>query len=264
MLADYRHSPHLAQWALYDRLVGIVHETIRGVEGDGLPLRVLEIGAGHGGYTDSLLAGGCEVTVAEMSRPSVEFLRSRYGLNDRLTLIFDPNLGLADVGEGFSLVVCVSLLHHVPDYLAILGRIIERIGPGGAILLLEEPLWYPRLDRLTRVLDRGAYLTWRLGQGRIREGLASMRRRFRGIPLEAERDQIVYYHVVRQGVDERAVCRFLAHRFVRVEPFCYWSNHLAAIHRPAERMRLKNTFGIRAVGSSSDRQRAHDGTAESD
>jgi SAM-dependent methyltransferase len=247
--ADYRHSPHLAQWALHERLVGILHAAVLAVADQGLRLKVLEIGAGHGGFADSLLAAGCEVTRVEMSRPSFELLRARYGLNPRLTAIFDPTLGLADVGEGHSLVVSVSLLHHIPDYIEFLGRLTGRIAGAGTLLALEEPLWYPRVGTLTRTFDRGAYLVWRLRQGRVRQGLTSMRRRLRGIQLEADPGKIVYYHVVRQGVDEEAVRSFLAQRFERVEAFRYWSNHLAAARRPAELMGLMNTFGIRAVGA---------------
>jgi hypothetical protein len=245
---DYRHSPHLAQWALYDRLVGIVHRAIRATADAGLPLRVLEIGAGHGGYTSVLLAAGCEVTMVEMSRASVESLRARYGTNERLTAIHDPEADLTDVGQGYSLVVCISVLHHIPDYIELLERITDHVGLGGSMLLLQEPLWYPRMGLLTRTVDRCAYLAWRLGQGNVGDGFTSMWRRFRGVPLEARPGQIVYYHVARQGVDEEAVCRFLERRFTSVEPLPYWSNHLAAIRRPAELAGMTNTFGIRATG----------------
>ncbi len=247
-LADYRHSPHLAQWALRDRLIRILHATVRAVADQGLPLKVLEVGAGHGGYTDSLLAAGCDVTTVDMSRRSLELLRTRYGQNRHLSTVFDPNLALTEAGEGHSLVVCVSLLHHIPDYTRSLARITDRLARGGSLLALEEPLWYPRVGAMTRTFDRGAYLLWRIGQGKVREGLASMRRRLRGIPLEAERDRIVYYHVVRHGVDEEALRRSLVHRFEHVETFRYWSNHLSVARRPAELMRLTNTFGIRAMG----------------
>lgn len=50
---DYRRgSPHLAQLGLYDRLVEVLRGTVRRLAEQGLPLRVLEIGAGHGGFTE--------------------------------------------------------------------------------------------------------------------------------------------------------------------------------------------------------------------
>lgn len=245
---DYRHSPHLAQWALFDRLVSITLRTLRTVADAGLPLRVLEIGAGHGSYTGPMLAAGCEVTLVEMSRASHESLQARYATNERLTTIHDPGADLTDVGRGYSLVVVISVLHHIPDYMEFLERITDRVTPGGAVLLLQEPLWYPRVARFSRMVDRGAYLVWRLGQRNVREGIKSMRRRFLGIPLEAKPGEIIYYHVVRQGVDEEAICHFLDRRFTSVESMRYWAHHLAAIRRPAELAGLTNTFAVRATG----------------
>ena len=58
---DYRRgSPHLAQLGLYDRLVEVLRGTVRRLAEQGLPLRVLEIGAGHGGFTEPALALGCD------------------------------------------------------------------------------------------------------------------------------------------------------------------------------------------------------------
>jgi SAM-dependent methyltransferase len=247
-LVNYRHSPHLAQWRLHDRLVGVLHGTISELSDAGLPPRVLEIGAGHGGYAGFALAAGCEVTVAEMSTPAFRDLEARYGANDRLTAVADPGATLSGVGDGFALAVCISVLHHIPDYLDLLRRVTARLLPGGALLTLQDPLWYPRVGRATRAVDRGAYLTWRVGQGNVGEGLAAMRRRLRGVYPEAKDEEIVYHHVVRQGVDERAVEAELAGRFSGVEVFPYWSNHLGAVHRAADAAGLANTFGVRATG----------------
>lgn len=245
---QYPHTPHLAQWPLRDRLVGVLHETLATVADAGLPPRVLEIGAGHGTYAGEALAAGCAVTVAEMSRPSLDRLTERYGGNGRLVARHDPAAELSEVGDGYAVALCVSVLHHVPDYLALLDRMIEALLPGGALLTFEDPLWYPGVGAVTRRLDRAAYLTWRVGQGDVRRGAASMRRRFRGLYPMPATGEIGYYHVVRSGVDEVAVQRRLADRFGSVEIVRYWSNHLGAARRPAEMARLANTFGMRATG----------------
>jgi SAM-dependent methyltransferase len=245
---DYRNSPHLAQWALYDRLVGVFHATVAALSDAGLPLRVLEIGAGHGGYTGPALAAGCEVTAVEMSPRVFLDVEARYATNDSLTAILDPDAALTGAGEGYALAMCMSVLHHIPDYLDLLQRIADRLLPGGAILTLQDPLWYPRRGRVTRAVDRGAYLAWRIGQGNVVEGMAAMRRRLRGVYPEAKAGEIVYHHVVRQGVDEEAVAASLARRFAHVDVLPYWSNHLAAIRGVAEAAGLENTFGVRATG----------------
>lgn len=245
---DYPHSPHLAQRPLSDRLVATLHDTIGGLSAAGLPLRVLEIGAGHGGYTGHALAAGCDVTAVEMSEPSFDTLRHRYGSNDRLRTVLDPAADLSDAGSGYALILAISVLHHIPDYLDLLDRLSARLLPGGAMLTLQDPLWYPRVSPVTRAADRGAYLAWRVAQGNVRQGWSAMRRRLRGAYPVSEEGEIVYYHVVRQGVDEREVLGRLGDRFADVELLPYWSNHLGAIHRVAERAGMRNTFGIRATG----------------
>src|ERR1039458_7593315 len=65
---DYhRGSPHLSYWPLHDRLVATIRSQLTHLADAGLPLRVLELGAGHGGFTEPALAFGCEVTAIEMS-----------------------------------------------------------------------------------------------------------------------------------------------------------------------------------------------------
>lgn len=213
-----------------------------------MPARVLEIGAGHGGYTSALLAAGCDVTAVDFSPPALSRLMAKYGGNPRLTTVADPAGDLASVGSGYALVLCVSVLHHVPDYLAFLDRAADLVGPGGSLLTLQDPLWYPRVDRLTRAFDRTAYLIWRVGQGEGRQGFAAMRRRMRRMPQEVAPGAIVYYHVTRRGIDEQAVAKLLASRFGRVQLLSYWSNHLGAVRLVAERAGLENTFSALAAG----------------
>jgi SAM-dependent methyltransferase len=247
-LVDYRHSPHLAQWPLYDRLAGFIFETVSGLPDTGTPHRVLEVGAGHGGYTELLLATGCEVTVVEVTRPPLQRLEARYGAHERLTGVLDPDLSLRDAEGGYSLALCVSLLHHIPDYLEFLRRITGRLLPRGALVTVQDPLWYPRVARLTRIADRSAYLTWRIGRGRFHQGVAAMVRRLRRMYPEERAGETVYYHVARQGVDEEAVAALLENRFAQVEVLSYWSHHLAAMRRGAELAGMINTFAVRATG----------------
>jgi SAM-dependent methyltransferase len=245
---DYPHSPHLAQPVLRGRLVALFLETLQAVSERGLPPRLLEVGAGHGGYTAEALAAGCDVTSVELSGPSFQKLEARYGSNERVTTILDPAGSLSEVGTGYSVVLCLSVLHHVPDYLAFIDRVAGRLARGGALLTLQDPLWYPRLGRTTRTVDRAAYLAWRIGHGNPRQGFAAMMRRRRGVYPESIPGEIGYYHVVRQGVDENAVARRLAACFDHVDLRTYWSNHLAAVRRPAEACGLANTFAAHATG----------------
>ena len=246
---DYRAgSPHLAHWQLHDHLTGVLRRHVRQVGESGLPLTVLEIGAGHGGYTEPALAAGAEVTAVEMARPSLRRLTERFGANPGFRAVPDADGTLAAVRGHFSLVLCVAVLHHIPDYLSYLDRLVGHVTPGGSLLTLQDPLWFPRTPRATRLLDRAAYYTWRLGRGDLARGASTVGRRLRGVYDEANPSDMVEYHVVRQGVDEAAVRSRLGPHFERVELLPYWSNQLSAGQWLGDRLGCRNTFGVSAVG----------------
>lgn len=249
---DYRvGSPHLAHWELYDRLLGIVRRCIRDLGAAGLGLDVLEVGAGHGRYTEPVLAAGCRLTAIEASRPSLAMLEHRYGANEHFHAVFDPDGSLSEVDSRFSLILIVSVLHHIPDYLTFLRRATDLLVPGGALLTLQDPLWYQRLDRPSYLLNRGGYYVWRLGQGNARQAIATLSRRVRGVYDEANPADMVEYHVVRDGVDEEAVATLLEDRFATVDLLPYWSNQLGLVQRLGDHLGMANTFGVRASGYKS-------------
>src|SRR5690349_18586542 len=103
---DYAEgSPHIRHHALRTRIV----DTLQGVVGELLDARgacrVLEVGAGHGTFTDHLVALGADVVVTEMSAPSAARLRARFRHNPRVQVQLDPDgLGPAP-DERFDLVV---------------------------------------------------------------------------------------------------------------------------------------------------------------
>ena len=140
---DYRlGSPHLTHSSLIHRLTDLLFQTLYLVEAAGLPLTVLEIGAGHGGYTEPMLAAGWEVTATEMSRASLTRMCERYGRNDRFEGLFDSNGSLDVVGDRrFSLVVASAVLHHIPDYLSFVsGPVVSASKVGWGILFLSGPV----------------------------------------------------------------------------------------------------------------------------
>ncbi len=246
---DYREgSPHLQHWSLYDRLSDLLRESLSEVVARGLPPTVLEIGAGHGGFTEVALAAGGRVTATDLSRPSVERLARRYRDNEALVARFDPTGDLAVLGdERFSLVVCASVLHHIPDYVSFLdGPVLDHLAPGGSFLSVQDPLWYPTVGAINRRVDRWSFLAWRLFRGRYRQGLATMVRRLRGVYDEENPADMVEYHVVRQGVDQDVVARRLAARFASVEVGSYWSTPAGSLQGLGERLGLANTFYVRA------------------
>jgi SAM-dependent methyltransferase len=249
---DYRKgSPHLAHLALHDRLVEVLRRTVNRLAGQGLPLRVLEIGAGHGGFTMQALALGCDVTAVDMSRPSIVELQRRFGTNPKLQALCVPDGKLDDVDGDYTLLMCVSVLHHIPDYVDFLREASQRIVRGGALLTLQDPVWYSRHPAAHRA-ERAAYFAWRLGQGSPVEGLQTRLRRMRGAFDKANPRDMVEYHVVRNGVDEEAVLSFARGAFAEATLIPYWSSQLGVAQRLGERVSLHNTFGIVAHGYNSE------------
>lgn len=242
--ADYRAgSPHLAHHGLRDRLLHVLHAELIRIAQPGRPLRVLEVGAGHGGYTEPVLAAGHEVVAVEMSAASLAELRRRFGSNDRFAGVHDVYGSLAAVTGDFDVVLAVSVLHHVPDYLGYLDQLTGLLRPGGSLLSLQDPLWYARRP-VTHRLDRTLYLLWRVGRGDLRRGVATVVRRLRGVYDEANPSDLVEYHAVREGLDELAMRERLARAYGSVEVLEYWSNQLSVGQALGERASWLNTFGV--------------------
>ncbi|MDK1345867.1 methyltransferase domain-containing protein [Streptomyces sp. 378] len=240
-------SPHIRHHTIRDRLIGDLHTLVQQVTDRNGQCRVLELGAGHGTFTDHLVAAGAQVTVTEMSEPSVRFLRSRFHRNPQVTVIHDKDGTAACQAGPLDAVVCISVLHHIPDYLGTVRQLIERIVPGGAFLSVQDPLWYPRRSRVSLSLDRNAYFLWRLGQGQLRRGLATRLRRLRGVYDDANEADMVEYHVVRDGVDEEALRDLLAPAFATVEVRRYWSTQSGLLQAVGERLFPPTTFGLVAT-----------------
>lgn len=248
---DYRvGSPHLQHRAIFDRLTALICDNLTVTTSRGLPSSVLEVGAGHGGMTEPVLARGYRVTVTEMSRASADILRRRYSVNDRLRVLHDPDGTLTGLGdERFATLLCSSVLHHIPDYLGFLDRVVKRhMLVGGSLVSVQDPLVYDRIRSLTHRFDRGAYLAWRLTLGNRRAGLSSLSRRLRGAYSDSEPGDMVEYHVVRRGLDEEAIYGWLERRFEEVVIDRYWSNQSALAQRIGDRMSIENTFAMQARG----------------
>jgi SAM-dependent methyltransferase len=220
---------------------------IRELTDQGLPLRVLEIGAGHGGFTELALAMGCEVTAVDMSKPSVIELRRRFGTNPNFRAVYDPSGTLPDVENDYSMLMFVSVLHHVPDYMLFLKMACQRITNGGALLTLQDPLCYSR-HRMAHRVDQAAYFFWRLSQGNLTKGIRTRLRRIRGILDDTNPSDMVEYHVVRDGVDEEEILSFAKAAFSEASLLTYWSNQLDLAQRLGDQFGLHDYFGIIAKG----------------
>jgi hypothetical protein len=247
---DYvKGSPHLRHAKLRamveDRLTTAVGETIAR---QGL-CHVLEIGAGHGTFTDCLLRAGAKVTVTEASEASANMLKVKYEGNDLVEVLYDETgEDVLTRGRSFDAVACISVLHHIPDYVSFVERLTACLNPSGWFFSVQDPLWYPRRPKRVHRATRIAYLAWRLGQGNFRMGLSTLVRRLRGVYSETNPSDLIEYHAVRDGVDELALHSVLSPRFDTVEVFTYWSTQSPLFYRLGARTQMRSEFGILAEG----------------
>jgi SAM-dependent methyltransferase len=241
-------SPHIKHHRLRQRIVEELQESVRAVADARGECRVLELGAGHGTFTDHIVAAGATVEVTEMSAPSAAELRRRFRHNADVTVVDDPDGSRALSGDPVDLVVCLSVLHHIPDYLSAVAGMLGRIRPGGGFVSFQDPLWYPRRSWLSMRVDRAAYLAWRLPRGDVGRGVATAVRRARGVWDETNPADMVEYHVMRNGVDECALRDLLASQFRDVRLTTYWSSQGSLPQALGSLAGQPNTFGLVARG----------------
>lgn len=244
-------SPHLSHAPLRTEIEERLATLVRSQISRAGSCKVLEVGAGHGTFTQALLYAGASVTVTEMSEPSANLLRARYAGNDLVTVVYDPDgTAGAKLAPSHSMVVLVSVLHHIPDYLNAVAKLIEGLPSESAFFCAQDPSWYPSRSRIANAADRGAYLLWRVGQGDYSRGLKTRVRRLRGLYDDSNASDMVEYHVVRQGVNEHALIELLAGQFTTVTLWEYWSTQSRILQRLGDALNLRSTFGISATGRS--------------
>lgn len=100
---------------------------------------LLDVGAGTGNLTEKLLANDCRVIASDVSERMLDDLDARYGGSGRLTTLVLGGTDLRPLADASAdLVGAYSVLHHVPDYLALVDDMTRVVRPGGVILLEHE------------------------------------------------------------------------------------------------------------------------------
>lgn len=100
----------------------------------------LDIGAGTGNITRKLVALGFRnITCVDISPEMLAVLRADLALSEEHVVNKDVDSFLDSNTENFDLITISSVVHHLPDYLATLTRIFQRLSPGGVLLITHEP-----------------------------------------------------------------------------------------------------------------------------
>ena len=234
------HLNHASVWAIYERMVRRALSTV------GPKPRVLDLGAGDGTASRLWVEAGAQLTAVDSSPEQLRLLKERHP--SAVTFAGDAIEFLHQQTGRFDVVSHVSMLHHIPDYLALLRASADAVAPGGALLTFQDPLRYDRLPPGHYLASQAFYIPWRLTEGRVLEGIGNRIRRTRGIFLESSQDDQEEYHWHRNGVDSDAILAQLRPDFSRVDVEVYFSAHARLGQWIGERLKIRSTFGILATG----------------
>lgn len=246
-------SPHLSHHRLRSYLMNRMWHLVDAAFRRSGRCRILEVGGGHGTFTAHLVAMGADVTVTEVSKPSAEVLSRHFQHSRNVRVLHDDDGEVVfNLPADFDVALCISVLHHIPDYILFVRRLTLLLRAGGALASYQDPDWYPRRSRLNSTAAHGSYFAWRITQSDLLAGARTRIRRLRGSYDESLAADTTEYHVVRQGVDEQALAELLRTAFGQVELLPYWSTQAAPLQRLGEKLGLCNTFGIEATDRRSE------------
>lgn len=242
-------SPHLKFRRLRELYSGLVEATIEESGRLTSELSVLELGAGDGLSSLPWLERRVPLTAVDPSSEMLARLAVRAAGAPVKTVLADAVSFVKSAGADFDVVCFVSMLHHIPDYVALLQESLSLLRPNGSFITFQDPLRYDHLAPLVHPMDRALYFSWRVGQGDFRRGLSTRWRRLRHKYVATEISDFEEYHVVRNGVDSDAIIRALRPHFMTIRELRYWSNQARWGQMIGESLRLKNTFAVLALGS---------------
>jgi SAM-dependent methyltransferase len=100
---------------------------------------VLDVGAGTGNLSAHFLDAGADVVSADVSPGCLRVMSERFRATGRhaVRLIDGRSLGVFPDAT-FDVAACYSVLHHVPDYLALVAEMARVVRPGGLVYIDHE------------------------------------------------------------------------------------------------------------------------------
>jgi ubiquinone/menaquinone biosynthesis C-methylase UbiE len=129
------------------RLYGMLREAVQSVQTGAQPVQALDFGCGSGNLTRHLISLGVHTVSADVSDDFLEGIRRKFSVSALSETLRLNGIDLANVPAAhFDLVTTYSVLHHVPDYLAIVREMGRVVKPGGVLYIDHEvmPDYYRR------------------------------------------------------------------------------------------------------------------------
>lgn len=239
-------TPHLKHAALRRLLRETARAVLDHAKRRAAQPHVLDLGAGEGSVTLMFLEEGAVVTAVDISPQRLAQLRERCSrFADRLRTVEGDALDAMNRLDGrFDVIVACSFLHHVPDYLSVVEKAKACLRPGGIFLVFQETPRYDTMRRLDYYFMKLAYYAWRAGKGRWGEWFRRFIAHRRGLLLEEDN---VDYHLVRNGVDQFAICRTLEASGFRCQVSYYFSTMSRLWQWVGTSLGVRNTFRLIAV-----------------
>lgn len=106
---------------------------------------ILEVGAGHGTFTQTLSSLG-EVTAVEPDEYAAAILTDRFAANPTVTTVAGT---ISEVDAGpYGAAVMINVLEHIADDQAVLREIADRLDPGASLVI-----WVPAFQLLYSRFD---------------------------------------------------------------------------------------------------------------
>ena len=201
---------------------------------------VLDLGAGDGHATLEFLRLGCRVTAVDIVARELAKLRElcRDFESNLTTCVCD--LEQESIGGEFDIISASSMLHHIPDYVGLIRKLIPLLKPHGQFFSFQDPMYSEQMPVTHKTFSRLAYASHRITQPDAFNGAWRYFRRLCGVykaDCVADNSE---YHCVRNGVDEQAILNlFQTGRIVH-----YFATPFDTLQAIGEKVGIVNTFAI--------------------
>lgn len=237
------HLKHASLRALHEKLILKACQCAKKYSEKPL---VLDLGAGEGSATLLFLIYGARVVAVDSSSTQLETLKEK-------TKNFQNNISIqckeveiftSSSKDLYDIITMNSFLHHIPNYLQLIEQLLPLLKSTGQFLFFQDPIRYDTLDFFTKTFSRFSYYLWRIFGGDLIGGTKRYLRRKHGIYCDDIEEDNVEYHVIRNGVDHKAITKLLEYNKFEVTIIAYFSTQNSFFQYLGEMLGVKNTFAI--------------------
>jgi len=136
---ENKHSDEIFNKIEQSRLVGKLSWALSCVNSGSKGVYALDYGCGSGNVARHLLGQGVRTVAADVSDGCLTHVREKLSHLGQLETMLLNGQDLSNVpDEAYDFISTYSVLHHVPDYLAIIGEMARCLKPGGVLYIDHE------------------------------------------------------------------------------------------------------------------------------